>query len=392
MAFTTQSTAVAPRMTTPLTFAMALATGVAVANIYYNQPMLKIMAHEFPGAASLVSPVTQLGYAAGLFLLVPLGDIVERKRLIVAQFAVLAIALLALAFASGTATVLIASVFVGFTATVAQQIIPFAAHLASPDRRGATVGTLMSGLLGGILLSRTVAGYIGGGLGWREMYMIAVPVAILGAIGMWAVLPSAAPSSQLRYPALLASIRTLWKELPELRRAAFTQALLFAGFSAFWTVLPFRLAEPQFGMGAGMAGLFGIVGAVGVIAAPLAGKISDRRGPAIVVKLGAIICLLSWVLFAASPTITALVIGVITLDFGTQSAMVSNQSIVYSLRPEARARLNTVFMGSMFLGGAAGSAIGMAAYNHSGWTAATLVACAASAVAVGLQLSRRAPE
>ena len=391
MTFTTQAAAV-KKMTAPLTFAMALATGVAVANIYYNQPMLKIVAHELPGAASLVSPVTQLGYTAGLFMLVPLGDIVERKRLIVAQFAVLAIALLGLAFASGTATVLLASIFVGFTITVAQQIIPFAAHLASREKRGATVGTIMSGLLGGILLSRTVAGYVGGGLGWREMYIIAAPVAILGAVEMWAVLPSAAPTSQLGYLALIASIGKLWRELPELRRAAFTQALLFAGFSVFWTVLPFRLAEPQFGMGAGMAGLFGIVGAVGVIAAPVAGKISDRRGPAIVVKLGAIICLLSWLLYAASPTIIALVIGVVTVDFGIQSAMVSNQAIVYSLRPEARARLNTVFMGAMFLGGAAGSAIGTAAYSHFGWTAATLVACAASAVAVGLRLSRRAPE
>ncbi len=388
MTYVRQS-AIAPRLSTPLVFAMALATGAAVANIYYNQPMLGIIAREIPGAATLMSPLTQLGYACGLFFLVPLGDIVERKRLIVGQFAALAIALLALSFASTTASILTASVFVGFTATVAQQIIPFAAHLSPAEKRGSTVGTLMSGLLGGILLSRTIAGYVGASFGWREMYMIAVPIAVVGAAGMWAALPSASPSSSLRYPALLASIRTLWIELPDLRRATLTQALLFAGFSAFWTVLPFRLAEPQFGLGAGTAGLFGIVGAAGVVAAPLAGRISDKRGPAIVVLLGAIICLLSWVLFAVSPTIAALIVGVVTLDFGIQSAMVSNQSIVYSLRPEARARLNTIFMGSMFLGGAAGSAAGTFAYAHSGWVAATLFAGVACAIAVALQVAKR---
>ena len=376
-------------MSTSVTFAMALATGAAVANIYYNQPMLRLMAADFPAVASLISPVTQLGYAIGLFALVPLGDIVDRRTLIVAQFAFLTLGLLGLVFASSGVTLIAASMLVGFFATVAQQIIPFAAHLSAPEKRGATVGTLMSGLLGGILLSRTIAGYIGAGFGWREMYMTAVPVACAGGVAMWSILPLAAPTSQLRYPALLASIRTLWFELPELRRAAFTQALLFAGFSSFWTVLPFHLAEPEYGFGAGTTGLFGVVGAVGVVAAPLAGRVADRRGPSVVVKLGASICLLSWVLFAAWPSVVALVIGVVTLDFGIQSAMVSNQSIVYSLRPEARARLNTVFMGLMFLGGALGSAMGTAAYQHYGWAAASIMASVLCAVAVYLQMLRR---
>jgi predicted MFS family arabinose efflux permease len=383
------STIALPTTTRPLIFVMALGTGAAVANIYYNQPMLQLIGKELPVAASLIAPVTQLGYAIGLFLLVPLGDIVERKRLIVGQFLVLAAALVAVAFAPNSAMIVIASVLVGAGATVAQQIIPFAAHLANPAKRGATVGTLMSGLLGGVLLSRTVAGYIGTSWGWREMYMIAVPIALIGALSMWRILPSIAPSTTMPYSTLLKSIGTLWKELPELRRAALSQALIFAGFSSFWTVLPFQLGQPDLGLGAETAGLFGIVGAVGVIAAPIAGRVADARGPAVVVRLGAIISALSWVLFAISPTIPGLIIGVIALDFGMQSALVSNQSLVYSLRPEARARLNTVLMGSMFLGGAGGSAIAMLVWTNSGWLAVAAAAGLASIIAVALQVARR---
>ncbi|MEK1895917.1 MAG: MFS transporter [Rhizobium sp.] len=383
------STAALPRMTRPLTFVMALGTGAAVANIYYNQPMLQLIGNDLPVGATLIAPVTQLGYAIGLFLLVPLGDIVERKRLIVGQFLILAAALLAVAFASNSAMIVVASVSVGAAATVAQQIIPFAAHLANPAKRGATVGTLMSGLLGGVLLSRTVAGYIGTGLGWREMYMIAVPVALIGALSMWRILPSIAPTAAMPYASLLKSIGALWKELPELRRAALTQALIFAGFSAFWTVLPFRLAQADLGLGAETAGLFGIVGAVGVIAAPIAGRFADARGPAVVVRLGTIVSVFSWILFGVSPTIIGLIIGVIALDFGMQSALVSNQSLVYSLKPEARARLNTVLMGSMFLGGAAGSAIAILIWTNSGWLSVTIAAGLASVIAVALQVARR---
>ncbi len=379
-------TAALPRMTTPLTLVMALGAGAAVANIYYNQPMLTLIGKDLPIASSLISPVTQLGYALGLFLLVPLGDIVERKLLIVGQFVALAIALLGVAYASSTAVIVAASALVGISSTVAQQIVPFAAHLATPEKRGATVGTLLSGVLGGILLSRTVAGYVGTSLGWREMYVIAVPVALVGAIGMWSILPSVPPTVSMPYRKLISSIGSLWMELPELRRAAVTQALIFAGFSAFWTALPFRLAQPDLGLGAETAGLFGIVGAVGVIAAPIAGRVSDKRGPAVVVRLGAIISLLSWVLFAVAPTLAGLVIGVIVLDFGMQSALVSNQALVYSLKPEARARLNTVLMGSMFFGGAIGSAAAITVWTHAGWIALAASGGLSSAIAVVLQI------
>ncbi|PKU24694.1 MFS transporter [Telmatospirillum siberiense] len=352
-----------------LTFAMAAASGLAVANIYYNQPMLGAIEGDFPGSSltGLIPTATQLGYAAGLFLLVPLGDMVNRRRLIVTQFAVLGLALAAAAAAPTAALLLLASLLVGAGATVAQQIIPFAASLASPERRGRTIGTVMAGLLGGILFSRTLAGFVATHGGWRAMFWLAVPLALAGAASMAIALPRRHPSSSIRYGHALATLFHLWRDEPALRRATLVQAGLFASFTAFWTILALHLQT--FHLGADVAGLFGVVGAVGVAAAPLAGRLADRKGPQAVIGLGAALTVAAWAAFGLWHGIAGLVVGVILLDFGVQSALVSNQHIIYALHPEARNRLNTIFMTGMFLGGSLGSIGASLAWSTAGWTA-----------------------
>jgi predicted MFS family arabinose efflux permease len=219
------------------------------------------------------------------------------------------------------------------------------------------------------------------------MFWLGVPLA-LGAGAVMAVrLPRSEPAGGLSYLALLRSLGSLWQEFGQLRKAAVIQALLFAAFSAFWTILALQLQQPRFNLEADFAGLFGIVGAVGVLAAPVAGRIADRWGPHHVILLGAVLTFAAWPVFGLWGSIAGLIFGVVLLDFGVQSALVSNQHVVYALRPEARARLNTIFMGAMFLGGAAGSAAATWAWAASGWTGVTVLGGTLSAAGVLIQLA-----
>ena len=377
-----------------MTLVMAIACGVAVANIYYNQPMLGIMETAFPGhlaVTGLVPTSTQLGYAVGLLLLVPLGDRIERRRLILIQFVALALSLAAVALAPGAWALVVASALVGVTSSVAQQIVPFAAELSEPGQRGATIGTVMSGLLCGILFGRALAGAVGDHFGWRAMFWFGLLLVIATGFLLAAVLPRSHPRTRANYGELLKSLATLWREEPALRRATMIQGCLFGSFSALWTILTLQL-DARYHLSAEIAGLFGIVGAVGVLFAPIAGKIADRGGPHAVIGLGSVIMLASWVVFEAWGVIAGLVVGVILLDFGEQGALVSNQHVIYALRPEARNRLNTIFMGGMFTGGAVGSAGASLAWELAGWIAVCAFGVALVAIALVLHAHGRAAE
>lgn len=369
--------------------AMAFACGGAVANIYYVQPILGVIGTTFPGAATLVSllpTANQIGFAIGLLLLVPLGDGMSRRALIFGQLGWLTASLAAAALAPGPGTLFLAMIAIGIGATVAQQIVPLAAELAPPERRGAVVGTVMSGLLTGILLGRVASGALAAIAGWRAVFGAGVVLAAAIALLLRLTLPKTAAKPPLAYRHLLASLFALLVDLAPLRRAALAQAGLFGAFSAFWATLALHLAAPPFAMGSAAAGLFGVIGVAGVLAAPLAGRISDRRGPRPVILLGIALTLAAWLILAVFNHLAGLIAGVILLDLGVQMALIAHQSVIYALRPEARSRINTVFIMVMFIGGALGSAGGGLAWRIGGWGAVSALAIVLGAATLVVHL------
>ncbi|CDY77915.1 Permeases of the major facilitator superfamily [Caballeronia glathei] len=364
---------------------LATIAGVSVANIYFNQPLLDDFRASFPANAWLIGAVpaaTQLGYAFGMFFLAPLGDRFDRRLLILLQLAALGVALIAATAAPTLSVLIAASLAIGVVATIAQQAVPFAAELAPAAQRGHAVGTVMSGLLLGILLARTVSGFVGQYFGWRAVFGASVVATIVLAVVVITRLPKSRPTSTLAYGKLLGSMWHLVLENPGLRESSLTGGAMFAAFSIFWSVLTLLLAGEPFHMGPQAAGLFGIVGAAGALAAPLAGKSADKRGPRAVISLSIALVAVSFVIFALSGrSIAGLVIGVIVLDIGVQAAQISNQSRIYALKPDARSRVNTVYMVAYFIGGAVGSAVASFAWHALGWTGVCLAGLAATGLA-----------
>jgi predicted MFS family arabinose efflux permease len=370
-----------------LVWLMALTCGLVVANIYYNQPLLAAIGRTFhvpDSQASLVATATQVGYTLGMLLVVPLGDMLERKNLMLWMLLGAAVCLGAAAFAPSFLLLAVASVLIGICSSVPQLLLPMAATLAPEADRGRIVGRIMSGLLIGILLSRTVSGYVGAHLGWRMVFegAAALMLALAGLLA-WR-LPRDHPSFKGTYASLMQSLVTLVRELPPLRRSALVGAGIFAAFSVFWTTLAFYLEGPAYHYGSDVAGFFGLVGAVGALAAPLAGKTADTKGPRYAITVGILLALGSYVVLGVGGGYLAgLVLGVILLDVGVQSAHISNQTLVFSLRPEARSRLNTVYMTGYFTGGSLGSVIGGLAWTHFGWPGV----CAVGGLFVALALA-----
>ncbi len=363
---------------------MTVGCGLAVANLYYAQPLLADMGRYF-GATDrrmgLVAMLAQVGYAVGLLLFVPLGDRLERRSFILVMLGAVTVALLGVAAAPNFAWLAAASLAVGVTTITPQLLVPFAAHLAEPDERGRVVGTVMSGLLIGILAARTVSGLVGEYLGWRAMYAIAAAVTVALAVALRRLLPRSQPEvSGMSYLGLLRSIGGLLRDEPVLRQSCVFGAMSFGAFSAFWTTLAFHLAGPPFGYPSGVVGLFGLVGIVGALAAPLAGRFADRRSPRWTIGAGLACVLLSYAIFYGfGRTPWGLVAGVILLDLGAQSAHISNQSRIFAIRPEARSRMNTAYMVAGFVGGAVGSYGGAWGWDRAGWGGVCLVGLAMTA-------------
>ncbi|MDM0027443.1 MFS transporter [Variovorax saccharolyticus] len=377
-----------------LVLLLAGGAGASVAALYYSQPMLGILGPDIGSSAravGLIPTLTQVGYALGIFFLAPLGDRFDRRLIILLKAALLCAALLLAAASPSLSVLLVASLVIGLAATMAQDIVPAAATMAPEVHRGKVVGTVMTGLLLGILLSRVVSGFVAEHWGWRAMFVLAAAsIALVGACA-WRMLPAFRPTTQLGYGALLRSLASLWHRHGALRRATWAQGLLSVGFSAFWSTLAVMLHGEPFHLGAAAAGAFGLAGAAGALVAPMAGRLADRRGPELVARLGAALVVLSFAAMAFAGLLQPgaqlwlLVAGAVGFDLGIQAALIAHQTIVYGIDPGARSRLNAVLFTGMFIGMAVGSALGALLLAKWRWIAVTALSALAATAALALR-------
>ena len=352
---------------------MSVATGLAVASNYYAQPLLDTIARAFnlsASSAGFIVTAAQLGYAAGLLFLVPLGDMFERRMLITAS-------------SQSLTMMIIGTALTGLFSVVAQILVPLAATLASPEKRGKVVGTIMSGLLLGILLARTVAGLLASLGGWRTVYWVASVLMVVMALALWRGLPKVKQENHLNYPQLLASVFSLFTQDKLLRTRALLGCFTFANFSILWTSMAFLLAAPPFNYSEGVIGLFGLAGAAGALGARPAGGLADKGKSHLTTSAGLVLLLLSWAaIWYGHVSVLALIVGILVLDLTVQGVHITNQTVIYRVKPEARNRLTAGYMTSYFIGGAAGSLISASAWQHAGWSGV----CAIGAIVATINL------
>jgi predicted MFS family arabinose efflux permease len=372
---------------------IAVATGAVVANLYYAQPVLHLVAHDFhsgSGLASLIITATQVGYAAGLLLVVPLGDLHPRRVLVVRIFLVAAVALVACALSPDIWVFGLASIAVGTASVAGQVMIPFAADLAPPERRGRVVARIMSGLLLGILLARTVSGLVAQLAGWRAIYWFSAALMVAFAAVLWRALPGEGDRPPRRYWSLVGSSLRLLVDEPILRRRAWHGACAFACFSVLWTTIAFLLSAAPYHYSSVVIGLFGLVGAGGILAANLAGKLADadRAAPATLVA-GVLLIGSFGLLWFGHSSLALLIVGIIVLDVGTQGMQITNQAIIYALRPDARSRINSAYMVCYFIGGAIGSFTAGVVYSAHGWSGVCMLGAGFGALSCAMTVFDR---
>ncbi|MFH8793688.1 MFS transporter [Streptomyces sp. NPDC017941] len=367
----------------------ALAGGSAVANVYFAQPLLATLGRSFgvgQGAVGAVVTVTQIGYGLGLFLLVPLGDRLDRRRLITTQSALLAAALVALGTASGIPTLLASAAAVGFLAVVTQSLVAYAAALAGPDRRGTVVGQVTSGIVLGILLARTVSGLLSDLAGWRSVYLGSAAVTLLLTAALHRALPrDGAPRARVPYRDLLRSTVTLFLREPVPRTRALYAFLVFAAFSTLWSCVALPLSEAPYALSHTAIGAFGLVGAAGALAAAPAGRLHDRGHARATTGAALALLVLSWIPLALTGrSLWALAAGAIVLDLAVQAVHVTNQSVIYAHRPDAGSRVIGGYMMFYSAGSALGALASTSLYAAAGWGAVCVLGAGFSALALAL--------
>ncbi|MBS0850919.1 MFS transporter [Enterobacter sp. JGM127] len=356
---------------------MSVATGLAVASNYYAQPLLDTIARAFnlsASSAGFIVTAAQLGYAAGLLLLVPLGDMFERRSLIVFMTLLAAGGMLITASSQSLSMMILGTALTGLFSVVAQILVPLAATLAAPEKRGKVVGTIMSGLLLGILLARTVAGLLASLGGWRTVYWVASVLMVIMAIALWRGLPKMKQENHLNYFQLLGSVFSLFTQDKLLRTRALLGCFTFANFSILWTSMAFLLASPPFNYSEGVIGLFGLAGAAGALGARPAGGLADKGKSHLTTSGSLVLLLLSWsAIWYGHLSVLSLIVGILVLDLTVQGVHITNQTVIYRVKPDARNRLTAGYMTSYFIGGAAGSLISASAWQHAGWAGVCLV-------------------
>lgn len=352
---------------------LATACGLIAANLYYAQPLIGLIAPSIglaPSAASLIVTLTQLGYCAGLVLLVPLGDLVENRRLTLMTLGGAILALGMAAVAPSAAWFLAASLAIGLGSVTVQMLLPIAAHMAPNASRGRVVGNVMSGLLLGIMLARPVASMAAAAFGWRPLFGASALLMLVLAVTLRLLLPRRQPQATHSYASLIGSLWMLLRQTPVLRRRAAYQAGVFTAFSLFWTAVPLELAGPTFALTQRGIAWFALAGAAGAVAAPIAGRVADRgwSRPATGISLAVAAVAFLFARLGGTGSMAALLAAAILLDLGVQSNMVLGQRAIYELGPHVRSRLNGIYIAIFFAGGAFGSAIASVAYLRGGWT------------------------
>lgn len=367
---------------------MAIASGAGIANVNYTQPLLAQIGrtlHVSVRQLGLLPMLTQIGFALGVFMLAPLGDILERKRLILTTLVLVTISLFSAMLSPNLTCLAISSLAIGITSVISTLVMPFAVALSAPEERGKTVGSIASALIIGALLSRTLSGIVGQAWGWRAMYGIASGLMVVLAIVMRSLLPHFQPQATMSYRSLIGSMFEIIRNEPMLREATINGMLCYAALQAFWATLIFYIEGPQYHYGAAVAGLFGLVGAAGAMSAPLIGRETDRHSPRTIAGIGVLCMLVSFIiLWTLGRYLSGLIAGVVLLDLAAQCATISNQASIYTLSPETHSRLYTVYRAAYSVGGSVGAFLGVYAWSLYRWpgvcTVGMMLLCTALAI------------